>query len=290
MGIIPDEDVFDLELELTAGDQPTPPPTSGSVVPETKQTSERKRASNAANAMKSTGPKTAEGKVRSSKNATTHGLYQEGLQPIQQGPFVEDPDEVHQFVARIKADLQPRDSVEEQLACRIGIEFLRGVRLERVEGTILSAAGAPTSPEYDQLKQQVATAADLVDYLDNPNRERPGRWRTTLVEFINSRTRSLGRPAASTHRVFAPARGTARDDHPQLGRGHPRGARLGPSATRRSRRPTRLHGSVERGRSRRRHRSGADQAGRYKYSVDPERAAAPRRVSPSSTPPHRYRA
>src|SRR5687767_3677299 len=37
--------------------------------------SDRKRAANQANAQKSTGPKTPEGKERSSKNATTHGLY-----------------------------------------------------------------------------------------------------------------------------------------------------------------------------------------------------------------------
>ena len=41
----------------------------------TSTISDRKRAANQANAQKSTGPKTPEGKERSSKNATTHGLY-----------------------------------------------------------------------------------------------------------------------------------------------------------------------------------------------------------------------
>jgi hypothetical protein len=186
LGTSPLDDIFD--PDPTASAQTTSPPVSGEVVPRTRKTSERKRASNAANATRSTGPKTPEGKALSSKNATTHGLYQQKLQPIQRGPFAEDPEEVREFVAAITSDLEPRDSLEEQFAGRIASELLRGVRLERVEGTVLTAAGALTSREYDNLKQQVATATELVDYLDNPDHERPGSWRYKLVEFINSRT------------------------------------------------------------------------------------------------------
>ncbi|MGD0320855.1 MAG: hypothetical protein ABSC00_04495 [Acidimicrobiales bacterium] len=181
--------------DATVGAQPTSPPASVDEVPRTRKTSERKRASNAANATRSTGPKTPEGKTLSSKNATTHGLYQQKPQPIQRGPFAEDPEEVHEFVAAITSDLEPRDSLEKQFAGRIASELLRGVRLERVEGTVLSAAGALTSREYDDLKQQVATAADLVDYLDNPDRESPGSWRYKLVDFINSRTDPWSKPS-----------------------------------------------------------------------------------------------
>jgi len=188
MGVVPNEDIFAPDPDELAGVQSAALPASGHEMPTTKLTSDRKRASNAVNAKKSTGPKTPEGKARSSQNAETHGLYQEHLRPIRNGPFAEDPDELQRFGAEIQSALHPRDALEAQIAHQIGVELRRAFRLARVEGSLLTVAGAPPSPEYEDVKQQVEIAANLVDYLENPGCKGPGNWRLALVEFIDGRT------------------------------------------------------------------------------------------------------
>lgn len=76
--------------------------------------SERKLAANRANAQLSTGPRTPEGKRKSSRNAMKHGLLSEQI--------LLDHDEADEFDAlkeSLYADLQPVGALEEVLVDRI---------------------------------------------------------------------------------------------------------------------------------------------------------------------------
>lgn len=76
--------------------------------------SDRKRAANRANAKKSTGPRTPEGKARVSLNALTHGLTAHAaVLPL------ENPDHFEKFAWALRADLRPSGFLQTLLAERI---------------------------------------------------------------------------------------------------------------------------------------------------------------------------
>ncbi len=87
--------------------------------------SEAKLAANRRNALRSTGPKTPEGKERSRRNALKHGLTGEGV-----ALPTEDQAEVSRRFAALQADLRPSNELSEQLVRRVA--FL-SVRLRRSE-------------------------------------------------------------------------------------------------------------------------------------------------------------
>src|SRR5947207_13182787 len=76
--------------------------------------SEKKRAANRANARKSTGPRTAEGKARASLNAISHGLFCKDL--VLPG----ESQEVLKVLRRLWiSSLNPQDIAERSLVDRI---------------------------------------------------------------------------------------------------------------------------------------------------------------------------
>jgi hypothetical protein len=84
--------------------------------------------SNRKNAEKSTGPRTAEGKARSSRNSAIHGLT--GKSPILPG---EDPADLRDLAESYRADLHPAGQVEEDLVERMAVATYRLRRIARID-------------------------------------------------------------------------------------------------------------------------------------------------------------
>lgn len=95
--------------------------------------SEKQIAANRRNARKSTGPRTARGKARSSKNALTRGLSRQNLIPG------EDFREYKAHFASIEAEFQPTSFIEETLVRMIADAMWRMRRLNRMENAYLAA-------------------------------------------------------------------------------------------------------------------------------------------------------
>lgn len=83
---------------------------------------------NRVNVNESTGPRTAEGKARSSRNSTIHGLT--GKSPILPG---EDPSGLQDLTARYRADLHPEGQAEQDLVDRMAVATYRLRRIARIE-------------------------------------------------------------------------------------------------------------------------------------------------------------
>ena len=83
---------------------------------------------NRANAQKSTGPKTPEGKARSSANSFKHGLYARDV--IMQG---EDPGRLENLRADLRREHQPVNTTEEILVDELAQHYWRLCRLRRFE-------------------------------------------------------------------------------------------------------------------------------------------------------------
>jgi hypothetical protein len=107
---------------------------------------------NIANAQFSTGPRTDEGKQRSSQNSLKHGLTAKTV--LIPG---EDPAEYQAFAAGLHEDLEPENAVECALAQEIIDLQWRLLRVSRFEARILSA----DSPDFKALNNLGAHAARM---------------------------------------------------------------------------------------------------------------------------------
>jgi hypothetical protein len=91
-------------------------------------TSARKAEANRQNALKSTGPKTPEGKAAVRHNSLRHGLLSEDI--VLPG---EDEEALRELAERLSAELQPVGELETILVGRVTSLLWRLRRLERVE-------------------------------------------------------------------------------------------------------------------------------------------------------------
>src|SRR5512134_291361 len=94
--------------------------------------SNRARA-NRANAKKSTGPRTGQGRTRASLNRLLHGLR--ASTPVLPG---EDASKLEDLTRRVTADVQPQGVVEEFMAERVAMGMWRLRRAERAELGVLA--------------------------------------------------------------------------------------------------------------------------------------------------------
>ncbi|MHC4788876.1 MAG: hypothetical protein ACYS8K_06700 [Planctomycetota bacterium] len=92
----------------------------------------KKRVANRANARKSTGPRSAGGKAKSSRNALKHGLRSQSVL----APW-ENAAEYEAFSAELLAQLAPRNALERLLATKVVVEAWRLRRASRCEAEIL---------------------------------------------------------------------------------------------------------------------------------------------------------
>jgi len=123
-------------------------------------TSDKQIQANRRNALKSTGPKTPEGKDAVRLNANKHGLRsQEVLLPGEDGESLEELDE------NLRAELQPVGELENLLVDGIIAAHWRLRRLRRVEAGIFAWELYEELAEraQQQARSYVSTIADMYD-------------------------------------------------------------------------------------------------------------------------------
>jgi hypothetical protein len=102
--------------------------------PEKPPISPRKLAANRANAQRSTGPKTPEGKDKAKFNALKHGLTARYF-PAVIKPGTPESEEYEFVRADLSGHYQPQDPMEALLVAKISVEYMRYRRLvEREQG------------------------------------------------------------------------------------------------------------------------------------------------------------
>ena len=124
---------------------------------------EKQLAANRRNARKSTGPRTPEGKRRSSRNALKHGLLAAEV-VITDGDGAERQQDFDRLLADLCADLRPVGIVERSLVERIAACYWRLRRAQRYEvGAIRNSLDECNRPDDDP---DANTAEDIQDHLD----------------------------------------------------------------------------------------------------------------------------
>ena len=93
---------------------------------------------NAANAQHSTGPRTEEGKARSSRNAVTHGLTAKDL--VLDG---DDRVEFDALLAGYQADIRPQGALQQSLFHQLVVAAWNLRRIQRMEAALLAQAPDP---------------------------------------------------------------------------------------------------------------------------------------------------
>lgn len=98
-----------------------------------KHVSEKQLAANRANAQKSTGPRTPEGKAIVSQNAVKHGILAQAVIPRGLEPY-ESKEDFEQLHQRLYESFVPANALEELLVEQVAVGYWRLARLYRAEG------------------------------------------------------------------------------------------------------------------------------------------------------------
>jgi hypothetical protein len=134
--------------------------------------SEARQTANAANAHLSTGPRTEQGKARSSQNARKHGLTA--------AEFViaaEDREEFEEFLAELQADVSPKGKLQQVLFDQLAESAWNLRRIRRMEAELTTSA------------------ASYLDILENPELtaqlDRLARHKTRIERTFHRSLREL---------------------------------------------------------------------------------------------------
>ena len=100
----------------------------------------RQLEANRANAKRSTGPRSADGKAKSRKNSLAHGLTAQDIVIAD-----EDPEEFERLRAGLQADFKPTSTIELELVERLAGLLWRLRRIPVLEGALLDARREETS-------------------------------------------------------------------------------------------------------------------------------------------------
>ena len=95
--------------------------------------SEKKILANRRNSLKSTGPKTVKGKLKSSLNSIKHGLYAEKIAVIG-----ENIDEVNEFIERQVKEFKPVGAHQEFIVSKMIDIAIRSKRIAMFEAGIVN--------------------------------------------------------------------------------------------------------------------------------------------------------
>ena len=175
---------------------PRATPTKTATAPPTKQkptrtkkqakatgTTQAQKKANAANAARSTGPKTEAGKQSSARNSLRHGLYAKAPQAILRGPYSEDPEEVAAFVAGIEEVLAPRNPLGASTARDIAMLRLKIWRIDALEAGLMNG-------QADRAEQAVTKSQGSLESL-----ELEYAWLDRLMEWLDAEeARLAGEP------------------------------------------------------------------------------------------------
>jgi hypothetical protein len=153
-------------------------------------TSPAQTAANRRNSKKSSGPRTAEGRARSSANALTHGCYATRTDAITAGILGEDLGEVETLLDAIVDELDPQTPLEQIAAETVACRILNRARVDRLTAPIAEGV-APIggrSVDLDSAQFQYRLGVDLntaLDVLDGDS-DHPVDWPWLIdrVRFI----------------------------------------------------------------------------------------------------------
>ena len=136
-----------------------------------KRVTEKQLAANRANAKRSSGPRTLEGKAKSRWNAMRHGILAQAVIPPALEP-VESRTAFDDLLASLRAECAPATVAEGALVEMIAVTYWRLGRLLRTEAAAMVAANRPPrndSPEDAQAVSRLQASADrLTNALDDP--------------------------------------------------------------------------------------------------------------------------
>ncbi len=148
--------------------------------------SDKKIIANRANAVKSTGPRTAQGKAVSRWNALKHGLLSQEI-VIRSGEGSEDADAYEQLLCSLQEDFEPDGVLEYLLVEKVAACYWRLARVARCENAEIrrnfafrpSVCDLPTldnHPELDEIRAHLSLPGEesmnkLLRYEGSLNRQ-----------------------------------------------------------------------------------------------------------------------